>query len=88
MNNNQRYLYERYLRSNEYSLGDAYTRYSAKKRDAWDRCRALCFKKHGTGLRIVSHNGYMFTAGFLFVEDGKKKMMYITKYREEEFEVD
>jgi hypothetical protein len=30
----------------------------------------------------------MFTAGFLFVENGRKKMMYITKYREEEFEVE
>lgn len=85
MTKRQREIYEAYLNSHDYDLDDAYGRYSEKKRRAWDNCKSLMFKNEGNNLRVISHNGYMFTAGFLF-DDGRK-MMYITKGGTEEFEV-
>ena len=37
------------------------------------------YKFNGYGLKVISANGYQFTAGFMFEEDGKTMFMYISK---------
>ena len=71
--------YERFLRSNMETLRDAYAKPSTRKEAAWEYCKELCAKYEGWGLRVISKNCFMFTAGFLFLStSGKEKFMYIT----------
>lgn len=79
--------YEMYLRSSHTSLRDAYGSYSRAKEDAWEYCKELMNKKNGYGLKVITANSFMFTAGFLFVEDGTEKFMYITKSKDIAVEV-
>lgn len=71
--------YDAYNRSTHYELYDVYGRYSAAKAKAWDYCKELMYKFNGYGLKVISANGYQFTAGFMFEEDGKTMFMYISK---------
>lgn len=71
--------YEAYLRSEKYSLYDAYDKPSSRKEAAWEYCQNLCAKYDGWGLKVISRNCFIFTAGFLFLStSGKEKFMYIT----------
>lgn len=81
--------YEDYKRSNATDLSDVYGRYSTAKAVAWNYCKELMAKNDGWGLRIISHNGFMFTAGFEFSdpETGVLKFMYITKTSDTAVEV-
>ena len=79
--------YESYKRSSNTSLYDVYGRCSSAKLQAYECCRELIAKKNGHSFRIISANAYMFTAGFLFEEDGKKMFMYITKSKDVAVEV-
>ena len=71
--------YDAYQRSTSYELYDVYGTYSAAKAKAWDYCKELMYKFNGYGLKVISANGYQFTAGFMFEEDGKTMFMYISK---------
>ena len=71
--------YDAYLKSNTYELYQAYGRCSSAKLKAWDYCKELMWDFHGHGLKIISHNGYQFTAGFMFEYEGKEMFMYISK---------
>ena len=66
--------------SDMYSLYHAYNDFSANKARAWRYCEELCKKHNGYGLKVISKNTFMFTAGFEFVdkENGNTKFMYIT----------
>ena len=71
--------YEAYLRSEKYSLFDAYDRPSIHKERAWLYCRDLCAQCNGYGLKVISKNTFIFTAGFLFLSpSGKQMFMFIT----------
>lgn len=71
---------ESWKRSADYSLDSAYGRYSSAKANAWKYCRELCAKYEGRGLKVISHNTYMFTAGFEYdnIETGEVMFMFIT----------
>lgn len=72
--------YDAYKRSGMYSLSDAYGSYSSAKADAWRYCERLMDSKSGWGLKVISANGYQFTAGFEFCgEEGQLMFMYISK---------
>lgn len=71
--------YDAYRNSTTYELHQAYGRYSEAKVKAWEYCKNLMRKFHGYGLKIIAHNGYQFTAGFMFEENGNKMFMYISK---------
>lgn len=79
--------YESYKRSSNTSLYHVYSSFSQAKANAWEYCRDLMIKKNGHGLRIISANGWMFTAGFEYEEDGKQMFMYITKTKDVSVEV-
>lgn len=71
--------FKRFKESRLYDLTDCYESFSARKYEAWEYCKNLMAEKNGWSLKIVSYNGFQFTAGFIFDEDGKRKFMYITK---------
>lgn len=77
-----------YIRSNKHTLWDCYESFSSKKRSAWEYCENLMNKYNGYGLKVISSNGWMFTAGFLFTEDGKDYLMYITKSQDKKILID
>lgn len=79
--------YADYKRSTAYSLRDVYGSYSRAKEDAWDYCKELMYKLGGYGLKVISSSRYMFTAGFMFEEDGKTMFMYISPKRDVAVEV-
>jgi hypothetical protein len=71
--------YDAYRRSAMYSLYDAYGTHSLAKEEAWRYCKELMKEHNGYGLKVITANGYQFTAGFMFEEDGKEMFMYISK---------
>lgn len=73
--------YADYKRSTATDLSDVYGRYSTAKARAWNYCKGLMRQHDGWELRVISHNGFMFTAGFLFTDavTGVLMFMYITK---------
>jgi hypothetical protein len=71
--------YDAYKRSSAYGLYDVYDSYSADKGRAWKYCEELMQKFNGYGLKVITANGWQFTAGFMFEEDGKTMFMYISK---------
>ena len=79
MNKEQHKIYMRYLLSDKHNLYEAYDSFSSKKAEACEYCKKLCSEKNGRGLKVIGANTSFFSAGFLFEENGRKKLMYITK---------
>lgn len=78
MNKRQKEVYERWLASYDYSLYDAYDRFSEAKAEAWKYCEERKKEKCGHGLKVIGANSCFFSAGFEFEEEGANKFMYIT----------
>ena len=76
----------RWSESNYTDLNSAYGRYSKAKQNAWEYCKDLCDKKHGEGLKVISRNGWRFTAGFVFPhpKTGELMFMYISPSYDQE----
>lgn len=87
MNKKDESIYNEYQRSVMYNLFDAYNNVSKKKWEAWEYCESLMKKWEGWGLKVISHNSYQFTAGFLFKDNDKLYLMYITKSYDRKIEV-
>lgn len=84
MTQRQESIVNSYNRSSDTELYHCYSSFSEKKLHAWEYCKNLCYKYNGIGLKIISHNGYVFSAGFKFEdEQGRQCLMYITKTRDE-----
>lgn len=78
------YAYDRWERSSDCELYHVYGSFSQDKAKAWEYCKELEAKFTGTGLRIISHNGWKFSAGFTGVDPdtGEVMFMYITKSKD------
>lgn len=61
-----------------FDIYEAYSRPSGAKVIAWHTCQKQCEEKNGYGLKITGHNSSFFSAGFMFEQDGKKFLQYIT----------
>lgn len=72
-------IISRYDISEDYSLDSVYKSYSKNKSLAWDYCIELMEKYNGHGLKVISHNLTMFTAGFIYETYDGEYLMYITK---------
>lgn len=48
------------------NLEDVYGCYSEAKASAYNWCRSKCDSKNGYYFRIISHNGFQFTVGYLY----------------------
>lgn len=70
--------YDTYLRSTWKNIFQAYGKPSKKKIDAYEYCENLCKKMNGYGLKIITRNTDVFTAGFMSVDDeGNLMFTYI-----------
>lgn len=74
------YITEMYKRSSDTELYHVYGNYSRAKAEAFEYCKRLMAEHDGSDLRILSHNAFMFTAAFQFMnqETGEAMIMYIT----------
>ena len=80
MTKREQEIIDRYNRSTDYELYKCYpSGMSYNKSKAWEHCKEVCTKHDGEKLKVISHNGYMFTAGFEYTVGCKKYLMYITK---------
>lgn len=57
--------YQKWLDSTEDTLYKTYDRHSAYKDQAWERCKDIMQERNGNSLRVVSYNGFIFTAAFV-----------------------
>ena len=73
-----RSAYRRYGLSDIDDIYKAYGRPSSSKVHAWDRCKKMCEKYDGYGLRIIGKNCNYFSVGFIGTVDGKKAFVFIT----------
>lgn len=88
LNKREKNFQSAYMRSNDYSLFDAYENVSRAKFRAWEHCEVLCKEYEGWDLKIISRNSFQFTAGFEFTnpETGAVSLFIITKSDEFAFE--
>lgn len=70
--------YSRWCNSTYDNIFKAYDRPSTKKISAWEYCEDLCSKYEGHDLRVIGHNCYKFTAGFVGKVDGEDVFVFIT----------
>lgn len=78
MNKRDENIIRSYNNSHMHCLNDAYKTTSAAKKDAWNYCESLMYRHKGHGLKILGASTYAFSAGFMFEDEGKPKLMYIT----------
>lgn len=81
--------YWQWRRSIYTDLNKAYGKCSKAKKEAWEYCQDLCRRKNGEGLKVISRNAHMFTAGFEYPDPdtGELYFMYITKSYDQEVPV-
>lgn len=66
--------------STDYTIFHAYNKPSPRKVGAFEHCAEIMHRYDGYGLKVVRHNCFVFSAGFLFVdpETGVIMFGYIT----------
>ena len=72
--------YKAWERSEDYALEFSYKSYSANKARAWRYCREKQTELNGYGLKVITHNACIFTAGFEYYDEKAQavKFYYIT----------
>ena len=72
--------YEAWKRSEDYALDSVYGSYSVYKARAWRYCQEKQAELNGRGLKVISHNTNIFTAGFEYYDEKAQtvKFYYIT----------
>ena len=72
--------YKAWKRSGDYTLDCVYGRYSVYKARAWRYCQEMQAKLNGYGLKVITHNCMVFTAGFEYYDEKAQtvKFYYIT----------
>lgn len=72
--------YKAWERSEVYALNFAYNSFSEHKARAWRHCQEKAIELIGSGLKIISHNPRIFTAGFEYYDEKAQtvKFYYIT----------
>lgn len=79
MNKYETAKFEQYKRSEMRSLRDAYGSCSKAKENAWDYCVNLMLACNGSGLKVLTKNTFMFTAGFMYTDtEGRDCFVIIT----------
>lgn len=71
--------YINYLDSDNIYLSHVYNSFSYEKQQAYKFCLSIFNNMYGMKFRIVSHNIYMFTVGFIANIDGELCFVYVTK---------
>lgn len=79
--------YQQWKRSSNTELWQVYGRYSTAKANAMDWCKNKMKNMGGHDMRIISANGWRFTVGWLYEENGKKMFNVETSSNSYEWEV-
>lgn len=71
--------YKAWVRSGDYALDFVYGSYSVNKARAWRYCQEMKAKLNGYGLKVITHNCMVFTAGFEYMDSdtGEARFYYI-----------
>ena len=71
--------YKAWERSGDYALDFVYGRYSVNKAKAWSYCQEKQAELNGRGLKVITHNCMVFTAGFEYTDSdtGEVRFYYI-----------
>ena len=72
--------YQAWERSEDYALEFAYKSFSVYKARAWRYCLEKQAELNGRGLKVITHNSNIFTAGFEYYDEEAQtvKFYYIT----------
>ena len=72
--------YKAWKRSGDYALDSVYGSYSVNKARAWRHCQEKQTELNGYGLKVITHNTCIFTAGFEYYDEKAEtlKFYYIT----------
>lgn len=72
--------YNAWERSEDYALEFVYNSFSTRKARAWRYCQEKQAELNGYGLKVISHNTSIFTAGFEYYDEKTQtvKFYYIT----------
>ena len=72
--------YNAWKRSDDYALESVYKRFSVYKARAWRYCQEKQAELNGYGLKVITHNTTIFTAGFEYYDEKAQtlKFYYIT----------
>ena len=72
--------YKAWERSEDYTIEHVYKSYSWAKLQAWRYCEAKMCELNGYGLKVITHNRMVFTAGFEYQDGdtGEARFYYIT----------
>lgn len=75
------YKFKLWLKSDACELGDVYKRYGVYKTISFKRHKEYMEACNGKRLRIVGHNGFEYTLGFVYTDEADDKVYftYITK---------
>jgi hypothetical protein len=71
--------FEDWKKSNDTELWHVYGRFSYAKNRAFEYCEHQKQMFSGYGLKIISHNTFSFSVGFIGIIDNKEAFIYITK---------
>lgn len=63
--------YRLYNKSRKHKLSDCYKTYSESKSRAFDSIKQLCHDIDAWGIKIITYNCQVFTAGYLYVYQGR-----------------
>lgn len=95
MNKRNMAIVEAYENSEDYELYNVYGSYSQAKASAWEHCKRVWrnyIEKYGwdniTSLKVISANGWRFTAGFEYDNHGDRYLVYITKSGDTEIKIE
>ena len=80
--------YDDYNKSYLTDIYNAYGKPSFEKVRAWLYCQLCCENRDGYNLKIVSHNTWMFTAGFLYEGNDGTYFVYIRPTGEQEIKLE
>ena len=72
--------YKAWKRSKDYALEFVYKSFSVYKARAWRHCQEKQAELNGYGLKVITHNTTIFTAGFEYYDEEAQtlKFYYIT----------
>lgn len=88
MNQKQKNIIAKHLRSQKTDLYDAYKKPSQEKIDAYEDCYKRFKQQNGFKFKIIGRNLYVFSVGWYFKKNNKTYFHYETDVTLLEFEVE
>lgn len=85
MTKNQEHLYYEHKRATATRLEDVYDKCSSAKREAYANCWQAFCHDNGYDFKIIGHNTFTFSCGWLFMKNDEEWLHIETAKRSYEF---